>query len=119
MTKTAQRDYYEILGVPRDADADAIRRAFRRLALKYHPDRSTEPEAQERFKQIAEAYAVLSDPRKRAEYDARGHRAVAGFTPEDLWEGIDFADLFGDLGFPGFDTESSLFERLFGRPVGS
>jgi molecular chaperone DnaJ len=114
-TTTTQRDYYEILGVPRDADEKTIKDAFRRLALKYHPDRSTEPDAEERFKQIAEAYAVLSDPRKRAEYDAHGFPGVAGFTPEDLWSGIDFGDLFEDLGFPGFDAGGGLFERLFGR----
>lgn len=95
----AQRDYYEILGVARDADAKAIKDAFRELALKYHPDRNKSPEAEARFKEIAEAYAVLSDPKKRAEYDARGFSAVEGFTPEDLFGGIDFGDIFGDLGF--------------------
>jgi molecular chaperone DnaJ len=117
-TTTAQRDYYEILGVPRDADEKTIKNAFRRLALKYHPDRSTEPDAEERFKQIAEAYAVLSDPRKRAEYDAHGFPGVAGFTPDDLWSGIDFGDIFEDLGFPGFDAGGGLFERLVGRRRG-
>lgn len=109
---TAARDYYEILGVPRDADDKTIKDAFRRLALKYHPDRSTEPDAEERFREIAEAYAVVSDPRKRADYDAHGFPGVAGLSPEDLWAGIDFGDLFG--GF-GFDLEGGLFERIFGR----
>jgi molecular chaperone DnaJ len=108
-----QRDYYEVLGVPRDADKKTIKDAFRKLALKYHPDRSKEPGAEEKFKEIAEAYGVLSDPKKRAEYDARGHAGVAGFTPEDIFGGIDFEDIFGGLGFdfgaPG------LFERLFRR----
>ncbi len=115
---TVQRDYYEVLGVPRDADAKTIKDAFRKLALKYHPDRNKSPDAEARFKEIAEAYAVLSDPRKRAAYDARGFAGVEGFSPEDLWAGIDFGDLFGDLserfGF-GFDFGDSLFERLFGR----
>ncbi|WP_279426335.1 J domain-containing protein [Anaeromyxobacter terrae] len=110
----ARRDYYEVLGVARDAGEAAIKDAFRRLALQYHPDRNKAPEAEERFKEIAEAYAVLSDPRKRADYDARGFAGVAGFSPEDLVSGLDFGDLFGDLGF-GFDRGSSLFERLFGR----
>jgi molecular chaperone DnaJ len=109
----ARRDYYEVLGVPREADASTIKDAFRRLALQYHPDRNREPGAEERFKEIAAAYAVLSDPKRRAGYDAGGFAQVAGFTPEDLFGGIDFGDVFGDLGF-GLRGEG-LFERLFGR----
>jgi molecular chaperone DnaJ len=107
------RDYYEVLGVPRDADAKAIKDAFRQLALKYHPDRNKEPGASDRFKEIAEAYAVLSDPQKRAGYDAQGHAGVAGFTPEDLFGGINFEDIFGGLGFDFGGPD--LFERLFRR----
>jgi molecular chaperone DnaJ len=107
------RDYYEVLGVPRDADTKVIKDAFRQLALKYHPDRNKEPGASDRFKEIAEAYAVLSDPKKRAEYDARGYAGVAGFSAEDLFGGINFEDIFGGLGFdfggPG------LFDRLYRR----
>jgi molecular chaperone DnaJ len=110
------RDYYEVLGVARNADAKAIKDAFRQLALKYHPDRNKEPGASDRFKEIAEAYAVLSDPAKRAEYDARGHAGVAGFSPQDLFGGIDFEDIFGgvgfDFGWPG------LFDRFFRRKEG-
>lgn len=112
---TAQRDYYEVLGVPRDADQKAIKDAFRRLALKYHPDRNKEPGAEERFKEIAEAYAVLSDPQKRADYDARGFAGVAGFSPEDLFGGIDFDTLFSGL---GFDFGGGLFDRFFRRRAG-
>lgn len=115
MATTAQRDYYEVLGVARDADAKAIKDAFRTLALKFHPDRNKSPDAEERFKEIAEAYAVLSDPKKRAWYDARGFAGVAGFTPEDLFGSIDFGDIFGDLGF-GLDFGAGgggLFDRLF------
>jgi len=115
-----QRDYYEVLGVARDADAKAIKEAFRKLALQYHPDRNKAPDAEERFKQIAEAYAVLSDPDKRARYDSRGFAGVADFTPEDLFGGIDFGDIFGDMGF-GFDLGGGgIFDRLFrhGRPRG-
>jgi molecular chaperone DnaJ len=112
---TSQRDYYEILGVPREADQRAIKDAFRQLALRYHPDRNKEPGAEERFKEIAEAYAVLSDPKKRAEYDARGFAGVAGFSPEDLFGGIDFGDLFRGFGFDVDLGRGGLFDRLFGR----
>ena len=67
--------------------------------MQYHPDRNKAPDAEARFKEIAEACGVLSDPRKRAEYDARGIAGVAGFTPEDLFGGIDFGDILGDAGF--------------------
>ena len=107
------RDYYEVLGVSRDADEKAIKDAFRQLALKYHPDRNKEPGASERFKEIAEAYAVLSDPKKRAEYDARGYAGVAGFSPEDLFSGINFEDIFGGLGFDF--GGAGVFDRMFRR----
>ena len=107
---TASRDYYEVLGVPRDADTKTIKNAFRRLARRYHPDTSTEPDAEQRFKEIAEAYGVLSDPARRATYDAQGSLGVAGTTAEDLWGGIDFADIFGS----GAAAFGGLFERLFG-----
>lgn len=111
------RDYYEVLGLTRDADAQAIKAAFRKLAMQYHPDRNKTPEAEEKFKEIAEAYAILSDPGKRAQYDARGFAGVAGFSPEDLFAGIDFGDIFGDMGF-GFDFpehSGGIFDRLFRR----
>jgi len=88
-----------VLGVAKDADQKAIKDAFRSLALKYHPDRNKEPGAEERFKGIAEAYAVLSDPKKRAEYDARGFAGVSGFSQQDLFGGINFEDIFGGLNF--------------------
>ncbi|MBI2856584.1 MAG: DnaJ domain-containing protein, partial [Chloroflexi bacterium] len=71
-----QRDYYQVLGVPRSASQEEIRAKFRRLALEYHPDRNREPGAQEKFKEINEAYQVLSDPQKRAEYDRFGRVGV-------------------------------------------
>jgi len=111
---TAQRDYYQVLGVPRDADEATIKNAFRRLARRYHPDTSTEPDGPERFREIAEAYGVLSDPAKRASYDAQGFAGLAGATAEDLWGGIDFADVFGP-GAPGF---GDLLEWLFGTTAG-
>ncbi len=109
---TLQRDYYEVLGVPRDADQKAIKEAFRKFALRYHPDRNKAPDAGERFREIAEAYAVLSDPKKRAGYDSQGFAGVAGFTPEDLFGGINFEDLLGGL---HFDFGGGLFDQFFHR----
>lgn len=114
----AKRDYYEVLGVSRDADTKAIKDAFRMLALKFHPDRNKAPDAEARFKEIAEAYAVLSDPKKRADYDAGGFSGLGGMRPEDLYGGIDFENLFGGL---GFDFGGGIFDRFFGgrhRPAG-
>jgi molecular chaperone DnaJ len=115
MDPSQRRDYYEVLGVPRDADSKAIKDSFRKLALQYHPDRNKEPDAEARFKEIAEAYAVLCDPKKRAGYDQRGFSGVSGFSAEDLFGGIDFEDLLRGHGFdPGFGT-GGLFESFFGR----
>lgn len=114
---TRERDYYEVLGVPKDADDKAIKTAFRKLAQKYHPDRSTEPDAEERFKEIAEAYAVLSDPEKRRAYDSRGFESVRGYTEEDLFRDLDLSDLFGGVGLGGGpfgEMGGDLLERLFG-----
>ena len=111
---TQQRDYYEVLGVSRDADEQAIKDAFRQLALRYHPDRNKEPDAEERFKEIAEAYAVLSDPKKRADYDAGGFAGVSGFSPEDLFNHLNFEDLFGGFDLGG-DGGGGLFDRFFRR----
>ncbi len=112
---TKQRDYYEVLGVSRDADAKTIKDAFRELALKYHPDRNKSPDAEAHFKEIAEAYAIISDPKKRADYDARGFAGVADFSAEDLFSGIDFGDIFGGSGF-GFDIGGGgLFNNFFHR----
>lgn len=106
-----------MLGVPRDADEKAIKNAFRTLALKYHPDRNKEPGAEDKFKEIAAAYAVLSDPAKRRAYDTRGFAGVAGLSEEDLFRGVDFGDLFGGLGFDfgGLGIGGGLFDRFFRR----
>ena len=102
-----------MLGVAKDADQKAIKDAFRTLAMKYHPDRNREPGAEERFKEIAEAYAILSDPKKRSEYDSRGFAGVEGFSQEDLFGGINFEDIFGGLNFD-FGGHSP-FEGFFHR----
>lgn len=104
-----QRDYYEILGVQRNASNEDLKAAFRRLARQYHPDVNKEPDAEERFKEINEAYAVLSDPDRRAAYDRFGHAGVqgAGGMPDFSVNFADFADIFGDLfGFGGFARTS-------------
>ena len=101
----AKRDYYEVIGVERNASADEVKQAFRRLALKHHPDRNptNKKEAEERFKEISEAYEVLSDPQKRAAYDQHGMSGVEGafrhgnFTWEDFTHFEDLSDLFGGL----------------------
>ncbi|MGZ3790375.1 MAG: DnaJ C-terminal domain-containing protein [Bacteriovorax sp.] len=114
---TAKRDFYEVLGVSKEADEKQIKDAFRDLAMRYHPDRNKEAGAEERFKEIAEAYAVLSDPAKKRQYDLRGFEGVGEFTEEDLFGGINFDDIFRDFGFGpsgGFDFGPSLFDRLFG-----
>jgi molecular chaperone DnaJ len=104
-----QRDYYEILGVPKNASNEDLKSAFRRLARQYHPDVNKEPDAEERFKEINEAYAVLSDADRRAAYDRFGHAGVqgAGGMPDFNVDFSDFADIFGDLfGFGGFGRSS-------------
>ncbi len=100
------RDYYEVLGVPRDAAPEAIKSAYRKAALQHHPDRNPgNAEAEARFKEAAEAYAILSDPEKRARYDrfgpegVRGAGGAAGFDPTAF---VDFADILGDFFGFGF-----------------
>lgn len=105
----AKRDYYEILGVPRDADEAALKVAYRTIAMRDHPDRNPDdPGAEERFKEASEAYAILSDAERRRAYDRFGHAGVAGGAP-----GGGFQD-FGDLG--GF---TDLFDDLFGDLFGA
>ncbi len=104
-----QRDYYEVLGVPKDASSDDLKASFRRLARQYHPDVNKEADAEERFKEINEAYAVLSDPDRRSAYDRFGHAGVRGpgGAPDFNVDFNDFADIFGDLfGFGGFGRTS-------------
>jgi molecular chaperone DnaJ len=94
----AQRDYYEILGVPKTASAEDLKQAFRNLARKYHPDVSQEANAEERFKEINEAFAVLSDDQKRAAYDRFGHAGLNGMGgPGGGFTSVDLSEIFGDL----------------------
>jgi len=113
----AKRDYYEVLGVDKNADANSIKKSYRKIALKYHPDRNPDnKEAEEKFKEAAEAYEVLSNDDKKARYDRYGHAGVnqgggaGGFTNmEDIFE--QFGDIFGGSGSP--------FESFFGGGGGS
>jgi curved DNA-binding protein len=104
------KDYYQIMGVARDASADDIKRAYRKLARKYHPDVSKEKDAEERFKEIGEAYEVLRDPEKRAAYDALGTRRPGEeFRPPPDWHFDYGAESGAESG-----AHSDFFEQLFG-----
>jgi curved DNA-binding protein len=110
------KDYYAVMGVDRDASQDEIKRAYRKLARKFHPDVSKEPDAEARFKELGEAYEVLKDPEKRAAYDGLGTKWQAGqdFRPPPDWnEGFEFHG----GGFTGASPEqfSDFFDSLFGR----
>lgn len=107
---TSKRDYYEVLGVSRGASEDDLKKAYRRLARQYHPDVNKEPDAEAKFKEISEAYAVLSDPDQRARYDRFGHAGIGqgagGFNPEDIFSQFGgfqdiFEAFFGGSGGPG------------------
>lgn len=115
----AKRDYYEVLGVSKGADQSEIKKAYRKLAIKYHPDKNPDnKEAEEKFKEAAEAYEVLSDSEKKARYDRYGHAGVnpnaggfgggGGMTMDDIFQ--QFGDIFGDMGSP--------FDNFFGGAAG-
>ena len=111
----AETDYYQSLGVSRDATAEDIKKAYRKLAMKYHPDKAKgdKKQAEEKFKQISEAYAVLSNPEKKKEYDEFGSQVFKDkFTQEDIFRGFDFSDIFTD------GTSDSIFSRIFGGAGG-
>ncbi len=113
---SSKRDYYEILGVTKSASHEDLKKAYREMALRHHPDRvpvEKKKEAEDTFKEISEAYAVLSDPQKRALYDQYGHAGIdQKFAQEDIYKGTDFNSVFEgmrDFGFGG-----GFFENLFG-----
>jgi molecular chaperone DnaJ len=106
-----KRDYYEVLGVPKNASKDEIKDAYRKLAMQFHPDRNKAADAEEKFKEISEAYAVLSDDEKKQQYDTLGHPGFdQRYTSEDIFRGADFNSVFRDMGF-GF---GDLFRTFFG-----
>jgi len=107
----AEMDYYQILGVGREASAEEIKKVYRKLAMKYHPDKAKGDKklAEEKFKQISEAYAVLSNPEKRQQYDQVGSQAFRErFSREDIFKGADFSEMFD------FGLSEGLLSRLFG-----
>src|ERR1051326_8307127 len=105
MVATTKRDYYEVLGVSRDADEEAIKRSYRKLAMKYHPDRADgdKSAAETKFKEAAEAYEILSDPDRRRRYDQFGHAGVSG---QHDFSHMDVSDIF------------SMFDDIFGGAFG-
>jgi molecular chaperone DnaJ len=112
------RDYYEILGVSRNATQDELKNAYRKLALQYHPDRNKSPDAEGKFKELSEAYAVLSDQEKRRQYDTAGREGVyQKYGQEEIFRGTDFSEIFRDMG-SGFGGINDLLGQLFGRGGG-
>ncbi len=109
------RDYYQILGVEKTATTDAIKKAYRKLARKYHPDVSKEPDAEKKMKEVNEANEVLSDPEKRAAYDqiGQGYQSGQEFQPPPNWErGFDFSGGFSNM---DEQSHSDFFANLFGH----
>ena len=114
---TNKQDYYKVLNVSKDATKEKIKKAYRKLALKYHPDRNKSPDAEAKFKEISEAYAILSDDEKRMQYDNFGHEGISGrYTRDDIFRSVDFETIFRDLGF-GSSGLNGIFNMFFGgRP---
>lgn len=113
----AHTDYYKSLGLEKGATADEIKKAYRKLAIKYHPDKNPgDKSAEDKFKEINEAYAVLSDPQKKAQYDQFGSSGFhQRYSQEDIFRGFDVSDLFRDMGLGGSDD---IFSRIFGAGGG-
>jgi DnaJ-class molecular chaperone len=113
----ASTDYYKTLGVDKHAPAEEIKKAFRKLAVKYHPDRNpNDKAAEDKFKEINEAYAVLSDPKKKEEYDTYGSSGFhKQYSQEDIFRGFDFGNVYKDMGAGGGED---IFSRLFGGGFG-
>jgi curved DNA-binding protein len=107
----ASKDYYQLLGLSKNASAEDIKKAYRKMAIKYHPDKNPDnKEAEETFKQISEAYAVLSDPQKKAQYDQFGSSGFhQRYSQEDIFRNFDFGDIFRDMGYGSED----IFSRIF------
>jgi molecular chaperone DnaJ len=113
---SSKRDYYEVLGISKTTHANEIKSQYRKLALKFHPDRNKSAEAAEHFKEISEAYAVLSDSEKRKLYDQYGHSGVDGkYSTEDIFKGAsgNFDDVFSDLLDEVVEKDSNQFLKHY------
>jgi molecular chaperone DnaJ len=119
VSSTSARDFYDVLGVPKDSSKDDIKAAYRRLALQFHPDRNKSPEAEDKFKEISEAFAVLSDDDKRKQYDAYGREGVyQKYGEENIYRGADFQDVFRDMGFGFGGGFEDILSAFFGAGAG-
>ncbi|MBN2060214.1 MAG: DnaJ domain-containing protein [Deltaproteobacteria bacterium] len=112
----AGKDYYNILGLSKSASADEIKKSYRKLAMKYHPDRNNgDKKAEAQFKEVSEAYAVLSDPEKRKQYDMFGSEGFQSrFSQEDIFRDFDFGSIFKEFGFGGGGQGQNIFSHIFG-----
>ena len=106
------KDYYEILGIQRDASDDAVKKAYRKMALKYHPDKNKEPDADEKFKEVAEAFEVLSDPQKREVFDRYGEEGLKGTPSSGSSTSFNMPEGFTTFSFHG--DPRATFSRFFG-----
>lgn len=112
------KDYYQVLGVSKSASPEEIKKTYRKLALKYHPDRNQgDKGAEAKFKDISEAYAVLSDPEKKKQYDMFGTDGFhKRFTQEDIFRDFDFGSIFKEFGFRTGGRDQNIFSQIFGGP---
>jgi len=110
------KDYYKILGVSKSASPEEIKKSYRKLAMKYHPDRNKgDKEAEAKFKDVSEAYAVLSNPEKRKQYDMFGSEGFQSrFTQEDIFRDVDFGSIFKEFGFGSGGRSQNIFSQIFG-----
>lgn len=114
------KDYYKILGVSKSVSSGEIKKAYRKLALKYHPDHNKgDKSAEDKFKDISEAYAVLSNPEKKKQYDMFGAEGFQNkFTQEDIFRGFDFGSIFQEFGFRGGGKDRIFSARSLGEREG-
>ena len=110
------KDYYKILGVSKSASPEEIKKSYRKMAMKYHPDRNKgDKEAEEKFKDVSEAYAVLSDPEKKKQYDMFGSEGFQNrFSQEDIFRDFDFGSIFKEFGFGTGGRSQNIFSHIFG-----
>ena len=109
------KDYYKILNIDKNADTQSIKRAYRKLAMKYHPDVNKQRDAEEKFKDLTEAYAVLSDEEKRKQYDSYGYRSMNKYTQDELIKSVNMDNIFKGVKFVAdLERNYGLVSRLVG-----